>query len=70
MWKLSTVDPVGEPAVVRASFTMMEDTQAWCDEEGTVVSFIYLGLSQTRNAGVKTVGKDCGSSADEVFTGF
>ena len=31
------------------TFTVIDETRAWCDPSGTVVSFTNLRLSQTRN---------------------
>eukprot|EP01050_Picozoa_sp_SAG11_P026539 SAG11_NODE_6393_length_1322_cov_1.623876_1_plen_79_part_00 len=56
--------------VVRASFIVTAQTQAWCDGGGTVVSFTNLGLSQSRNTGRGKLGRRCGHDAEEVFTGY
>ena len=57
--------------VVAASFTVTADTQAWCDDRGTVVSFTNLRLSQTRNVDVPEGKKvrPCAASK-EAYTSF
>lgn len=59
--------------VVEADFTVTDETQAWCDEEGTVVSFINLRLSQNRNGPITEPGAprpNCAGTDHRVFTGF
>ena len=61
----------GSDETVGVTFVVTEETEAWCNEEGEVVSFTNLGLSQTRTPDVPERRRrprcDVG---EEVFTGF
>lgn len=55
---------------VGVTFTVLEETQAWCID-GEVVSFVNLGLSQTRTPEVPEGHRAKNCNTDKrVFTGF
>ena len=55
--------------MVRVSFTVTDETQAWCDAGGTVVSFTNLRLQQTPNT-ERAPRLDCGAHDTTFFTGY
>jgi hypothetical protein len=54
----------GSDITVGVTFTVTEDTEAWCNDAGDVVSFTYLGLSQTRSPDVPERRRRCDSGPE------
>ena len=65
---LAVITAAAAGFVVGASFTVIDETRAWCDSEGVPVSFTNLRLSQTRNGPAVAPGtKPKGTAACDSY---
>ena len=54
----------------QASFIVIDATQAWCDEQGQVVSFTNLQVSQVRDPLGGATGEPCAAGGGDDFIGY